>query len=82
MAKSHNNDKTDQLDNLKGSDFFNGLMTKEEVADGLNCSTRSLDRWHTLRTGPPRFLVGGRVTYDRRDVVAWVLKQKSKTTLR
>ena len=62
--------------------FFAEILTKEETAKELNRSTRSLDRWHTERTGPPRFLVGGRIAYDRRDVITWLEEQKAKTTLR
>jgi hypothetical protein len=57
------------------------ILTKQEAARELNRSTRSLDRWHTERKGPPRFLVGGRVAYDRRDVERWVEEQKAKTSL-
>lgn len=63
-------------------DLLTGLMTKAEAAKQLRHSTRSLDRWHTDRTGPPRFLVGGMVVYDRGDVNAWLAAQKENTTLR
>ena len=65
-----------------GHDILTGLMSKEETARALKRSTRTLDRYHTDRIGPPRFFVGGKVVYDRRDVCAWVKQQKEKTSFR
>lgn len=64
------------------NDMLGDLMPREETAQALRTSPRSLDRWHTNRTGPPRFLVGGRVFYDRRDVNNWLADQKEKAMLR
>ena len=33
---------------------LNDYLTKDELARELRRSTRTLDRWHTRRVGPPR----------------------------
>ncbi len=66
----------------KQKNMLDGLMSKSETAKELKHSPRSLDRWHTERKGPPRFLIGGMVVYDRADVCAWLAEQKQKTTVR
>lgn len=67
------------MNKIAGCDILKNILWKDEAAQALNSSTRTLDRWHTLRTGPPRFLVGGKVAYDLRDVIAWLEDQKAKT---
>ena len=67
--------------NSNNNNIFNNLTWKVEAAQSLHVSPRTLDRWHTLRKGPPRFLVGGRVAYDLRDIVRWLEEQKAKTAL-
>jgi hypothetical protein len=47
-------------------------MTPEELADELSICKRTLDRWHTSRTGPPRVTVGWRPLYRREAVADWL----------
>jgi hypothetical protein len=54
-------------------------LTSKELAAKLRASTRTLDRWHAARTGPPRISVstasGKRsrtIFYKESDVAAWL----------
>ena len=53
------------------------LVTVEELAKRLGKSVRTLNRWHTLRTGPKRFKLGGRTSYYHLDdVIRWIDDQR------
>lgn len=54
-----------------------GYLTPEELAKGLNKSKRTLDRWQTERTGPPRVVVG-RTIYYRVDAVRQWLESREQ----
>jgi phage terminase Nu1 subunit (DNA packaging protein) len=47
-------------------------VTKDELAEALGRSTRTLDRWADLRIGPPRTRAGRRVLYNRVRVTEWL----------
>jgi hypothetical protein len=58
-------------------DYAASILLKDHIepaalAADLFVSTRTLDRWHTLRKGPPRVIVGGRVWYRRDAVEQWL----------
>ena len=38
-------------------------ISPEQLALELNISTRTLDRWHSVREGPPRTRLGKRILY-------------------
>jgi predicted DNA-binding transcriptional regulator AlpA len=50
-------------------------LSREETADALRISPRSLDRWHTIRRGPPRLKLGARIYYDRQELENWIARQ-------
>ena len=49
-----------------------GLIDPSQLAQELKVSKRTLTRWHVLRTGPPRTLIGKRVLYKRSSVIDWL----------
>ena len=56
--------------------FLGGYVTEAECAAELGISRRTLQRWHRLREGPPRTLVGKKIKYRRSSVDAWLLEQE------
>ena len=56
--------------------FLGGYVTEAECAQELGISRRTLQRWHRLREGPPRTLVGKKIKYRRVSVAAWLLEQE------
>lgn len=48
------------------------LLTPNEVADQLNITRRTLDRWHLRRIGPPRIAIGRKVYYRPQSVRDWL----------
>jgi hypothetical protein len=51
---------------------LDGYLTKPQLAQQLRQSPRTLDRWETLRIGPPRILIGRTVLFRREAVLAWL----------
>ena len=51
-------------------------ISRDELAEELNRCARTLDRWHSLRIGPPRTILGRRVLYRHAAVAAWLLAQE------
>ncbi len=47
-------------------------FTKNECAAELNVAPRTLDRWHRLREGPPRTIIGRRIFYHIGSTRDWV----------
>lgn len=50
-------------------------FTKDELARELGRSTRTLDRWHTERIGPPRAKIGALILYPKARVFDWLERQ-------
>jgi hypothetical protein len=59
------------------SEFFE----KEELANELNKTPRTLDRWDTLGIGPPRTRIGRKVLYRRTSVQKWLAAQEQSPTI-
>jgi hypothetical protein len=53
------------------ADFY----SRQELADELGVTLRSLERWAWLRKGPPRTKIGNRVYYHRNAVESWLKSQ-------
>jgi len=53
-------------------------LDKHELAREFKVTPRTIDRWHVMRTGPKRVLLGQRVLYRRADVIAWLAEQDEK----
>ncbi len=56
--------------------LLDGYLTEAQCAAELGGSRRTLQRWHRLRQGPPRTLVGKKIRYRRASVAAWLLEQE------
>ena len=56
---------------------FPELVDRQEAANLLGVSPRTLDRWHLLRVGPPRIALGGhKVRYRVGALRAWLESQE------
>jgi predicted DNA-binding transcriptional regulator AlpA len=66
------------LDSLKGREMpkTSDYLTPAEVAEILGVSERTLNRWHSLRQGPPRCKIGRAVRYLADSVAAWMTDQE------
>lgn len=54
------------------------LWDKEETAEFLHITTRTLYQLNTNGTGPRYFKVGRECRYDPRDVIAWLESRASR----
>lgn len=52
--------------------ILDGFLRKEELAQRLGVSARTIDRWHTLRCGPPRVSIGRTILYNLDSVRRWL----------
>ncbi len=53
-----------------------GYVSKEQLAEQLGKSARALDRWESLRIGPPRTYVGKTPMYRLESVREWLEGQE------
>lgn len=53
-----------------------GYLRREELAQQLRLSPRTIDRWEALRKGPPRISVGRTVLYNIQSVQEWLLSNE------
>jgi predicted DNA-binding transcriptional regulator AlpA len=63
---------------------FSGFLTKKQlcaIIPGGPISERTLDRMHTLGTGPPQIKYGRKIVFDSRAISAW-LKSKTQDPVR
>ncbi len=58
---------------------LNDYLTKDELARELRRSTRTLDRWHTRRVGPPRTRAQKLILYKKSHVAKWLEQQTEDT---
>jgi hypothetical protein len=54
------------------------FFTEEELARELDRTTRTLRRWHSQRTGPPRTMIGSRIYYRRESVFRWLVEDREE----
>jgi predicted DNA-binding transcriptional regulator AlpA len=54
------------------SDYLN----KDQAAAQLGVCERTLDRWHTLKEGPPRVTMGRRILYRRSSIASWLASRE------
>ncbi|TXN72856.1 helix-turn-helix domain-containing protein [Methylobacterium sp. WL6] len=67
--------------NPQRRDLFAELVDRTAAAELLGVSPRTLDRWHLLREGPPRILVGRQVRYRVSALEAWLLAHETTSIL-
>ena len=72
-----------------GGSLFEGYITAGELCKqigqmkgGRPIARRTLERWHSLRVGPPRVRVGRIAVYRVDDVRAWLQEQSSRSRKR
>ena len=66
----------EQLAAERQAPLLQGYLTKGEFARQINRSPRTLERWATARTGPPRIVIGRLVLYRTESVREWLAKQE------
>lgn len=49
-----------------------GYLGRNELARLLGVSARTIDRWHSLRNGPPRIAIGRTILYNLDSVRTWL----------
>ncbi|MDT8321815.1 MAG: helix-turn-helix domain-containing protein [Xanthomonadales bacterium] len=54
------------------------LLTADQVAQELDTTRRTVDRWHSRRIGPPRIKIGRKVYYRRDAVREWLLRLEQR----
>jgi predicted DNA-binding transcriptional regulator AlpA len=59
--------------------LFANLMNKEQLADALGISARTLDRWYSQRKGPARIKQGKLILYRLEAVEKWLQSSESKS---
>lgn len=52
--------------------LLDDYVTREQLAEELHVTTRTLDKWAWLRKGPSKIKIGSRCYYHRADVLAWL----------
>ncbi len=52
--------------------LLEGYLRREELAQQLRVSTRTIDRWQTLRCGPPRVAIGRTILYRLDSLRQWL----------
>jgi len=65
-------------ENILSNEYF----TTVALAKELNVSTRTLERWHVLRVGPPRTAIGRTILYRRESVLEWLRAREEKNRRR
>ncbi len=72
-----------------GGLLFEGYITAMELCKqigqmkgGRPIARRTLERWHSLRVGPPRVRIGRIAVYRVDDVRAWLQEQSSRSRKR
>ncbi|MDQ8051061.1 helix-turn-helix domain-containing protein [Luteibacter sp.] len=58
------------------STLLDDYVTREQLAEELKVTTRTLDKWAWLRRGPAKIKVGSRCYYHRKDVLSWLDAQR------
>ena len=56
--------------------LLSDYITREQLAEELKVTKRTLDKWAFLRSGPKKIKIGSRCYYHRQDVLAWMDAQR------
>ena len=57
-------------------EILEGYLRRDELAAQLGRCRRTLERWHSLRIGPPRIVIGRMVLYRVESVRKWLAAQQ------
>lgn len=57
------------------------FLRREELAEQLGLSPRTIDRWHALRLGPPRVCVGRTILYSVQSVREWLRRRENQVAV-
>jgi predicted DNA-binding transcriptional regulator AlpA len=68
---------TVKISNEVRSPRLDDIMDRQALAAFLGVSDRTVDRWHLLRTGPPRIKVGNKVLYRASAVLDWLRRNET-----
>jgi len=60
--------------------LLDGYLRREELAQQLGVSPRTIDRWQTLRCGPPRVAIGRTILYNLDSVRQWLRSKEESAT--
>jgi hypothetical protein len=55
-----------------------GLLKPEQLAEQLNVTKRTLQRWEVERIGPPRVVIGRQIFYRIASVDAWLISREQR----
>lgn len=58
----------------------NDHLRLSQVAEMLNVSNRTLNRWHALRLGPSRVKVGRTILYRKKAIEQWLAANETQPT--
>lgn len=57
---------------------LDGYVTREELAEELKITPRTLDRWAWLDRGPRKVKIGARCWYSRDAIATWLKAEEEK----
>jgi len=66
---------------LADSIVLDGFLRREELARQLGVSSRTIDRWQSLRVGPPRLRCGRTILYNTESVREWLRSQEEQPSM-
>jgi Helix-turn-helix domain len=64
---------------VPSSDFLSDYFEEQEFAAVLDRDVRTVRRWHSKRTGPPRVRVGRKILYKKSSVARWLEQNETHT---
>lgn len=62
--------------------ILDGFLRREDLAQQLGLSPRTIDRWEALRKGPPRVCIGRTILYNVESVREWLRSNERQPTVR
>ena len=81
MSLEHNPARQDGVGSVSGGRIFDDYFEPDEAAAQVGVCRRTLDRWHRLREGPPRTIVGRKILYHKQSLRDWVRAQEQSFDL-
>ena len=62
--------------------LLEGYLSRDELAKEIRRSPRTIDRWHTMREGPPRVRMGRTIFYKVDSVRKWLREKEEESPSR